>query len=215
LYITFRADNTLDYTASYVGGGTFNNVNTAYTITGSTVNTTNVLPVLNSHEITWNGTTFESFTEMIGPPDGLYTSVAYDSYRILNFLIQYLGGGESAAESYEVIAFNAIRFGTTTLTFDRTSLTDSNGIRYILQCPLTCTGSDLDLARNYYASNSVRVFGQAYTMVPTSATKTSDTICHIEYDYTRTSDYVTGHDRRDFTYGLGCNKVVSSFTGSG
>jgi hypothetical protein len=135
----------------------------------------------------------------------------------MNTTIQYFGGGASVAEPYVVSALNAIRFGSTTLFFDRTSLTDSSGIRYILdtQCPLTCTGLDLDLAKNYYEPNSVRVFGQAYTMVPTGATKTSDTTCNIEYDWTRTSDSATGHDVRQFTYGTGCNKVVSSFTGSG
>jgi hypothetical protein len=52
-------------------------------------------------------------------------------------------------------------------------------------------------------------------MQPTGATKTSDTTCNIEYDWTRTSDSATGHDVRQFTYGTGCNKDVTSFTGSG
>jgi hypothetical protein len=68
---------------------------------------------------------------------------------------------------------------------------------------LTCTGSDLTLAQNYYAS----VWNGAYTMTPIKATKVDENTCDVNYRYTGQSD---GIDYRRFTYGTGCNKTVTS-----
>ena len=95
-------------------------------------------------------------------------------------------------------------------TYDTNKITYAGDDFTLSTCPLTCTGSDLTLAQNYYNNSSV--FAGTFTMEPNGGTKSSDTTCLINYNWRNLNTFATDTDTQIFTYGTGCSKDVISIT---
>ena len=96
-------------------------------------------------------------------------------------------------------------------TYDTNTITYYDTVFTFSPCPLTCTDSDLILARNYYNNRSG--YAGIYTMEPTGGTKSSDTTCLINYNWRNLTNFAIGTDTQIFTYGgTGCSKDVISIT---
>ena len=86
--------------------------------------------------------------------------------------------------------------------------TPSSGPAPSPTCPLTCSGSDLTLAKNYFDTQGV--WHGVYTMTPNRGTKVDDNTCDVNYTYNQINGSDTGIDYRRFTYGSGCGKTVTA-----
>lgn len=78
-------------------------------------------------------------------------------------------------------------------------------------CKLTCSGNDLDSAKQFYATTDL---GKLYTIVPNFGVVVDENTCDINYTYTakpETGVTKTDVDYRRFTYSPGCNKKVTGF----
>ena len=78
-------------------------------------------------------------------------------------------------------------------------------------CKLTCSGKDLDSAKEFYATTFL---GNSYTMVPNYGVVVDENTCDINYTYTskpETGVSQTDVDYRRFTYSPGCNKKAISY----
>jgi len=78
-------------------------------------------------------------------------------------------------------------------------------------CKLTCSGKDLDSAKQFYATSDL---GKSYTIVPNFGVVVDENTCDINYTYTakpETGVSKTDVDYRRFTYSPGCNKNAIDF----
>jgi hypothetical protein len=79
-------------------------------------------------------------------------------------------------------------------------------------CKLTCSGKDLDSAKQFYEKTSN--FGKMFTMTPNYGVVVDENTCDINYTYAPIPGVSTGSggvDYRRFTYSPGCNKNAIDF----
>jgi hypothetical protein len=79
----------------------------------------------------------------------------------------------------------------------------------VSSCPLTCTDSDLTLAKNHYDTKGQ--WRGVYRMTPNRANKVGSNQCDVNYTYRAIIGTASGIDYRRFTYSdpTSCTKSVT------